>query len=432
MAGQPFRVRELRYISGTTFNTAHTNAATGATWGAGNATKLRCQTLDLSNLLYAQEPDETLESILHAGRAPIPTLRTGNVQFSMYLEGALAAATANPLATLLSKIMGGIANPTANRTDTFTDVGASDSGTLNDATLDGETIPGQGLLIGTKGDGLGDGEVRSILVESASTCELNMTLQAQPANGTTIVIATTVYLRNTTQEYLDFLAIGQHANDQVQTIGGMGGFSFSGLNPGEKPMVEFDIPVADWQLPASADRASLDTSTDASGNAPAMGRGMGGFFLSDVPSTTAVTRNTHAITDLSINPNISYVPLPGPNGVNNIQGWVRVPSLPTAEFTILAENSADVAPGLYDDFANEATASNATAKQVMFQFGHAQGRCAAIEFPKCYVTGSLPIVDAGELVGWRCTLTAAAMNVPHDEDTAATALLNSPMRIHFF
>jgi len=430
-ASQPFRIRDFRYLNGTAFKTAFTNAATAA-WNVGNSIKLRVQTVDLSGLEYPSEPDETMSAILHEGFAPIPTLRTGNVQFAMFLEGAGTAITnaANPLATLLSLIQGGIQHPATVRSEAFSDLGATDAGTLDMTGIGTETEAGSAILSGVKGDGTGGGEVRSILTEvSANQVELNMELPGVLTTET-IVYSTTVYMFNTTQQYIEFLSIGKGAEDQHQTINSMGSFGFSGLGPGEKPLVEFDLQSADHKSPVAADRGTIDTTNAPSGNQPAVDKGIGGFYMSDTPTSSAATRARFPVADITIDPNVRFVQEEGLNGVNGIENWVRVPGLPTAEFTIPLKADAAILPGLFDDFNNETVAAGAQSKNVMFQFGHTIGRCVAIEFPRAYLTAQPVHNELNEKVAVRVTVVGTAGL--HAEGTAATALANSPMRIHFF
>ena len=411
----PVNIREVRFVSGTTFNTAHT-AADNAAWAPGTATKLRVLTSDASGLVYASEEDATLEQRLFAGRSPIPTLRNGQFSFATYLEGAYTNITANPVATLLSKIMGGVASPATARTDTVE--AASSTTSLNLAAHGVST--GTAVLVGSRGGGGGNAEVRVGTASDVNTFDLTMALPADPSTET-LTYSTTVYNHDTTQNYLDFLAIGDSAEDQIQTIGGMGTFSFANISPGEVPRIEFEIMVGDWQEVPSGERDQLEPTSAVQGNQPAIDRGLGGFFLGDNGSTT---RTAFKVADVSINPGISYEAIPDPNGINGIGGWRRVRGQPTVEFTALLEGGADPLPGFYDDFAA------GTAKQLLIQFGDSNP-AAAYDMPYCFFQSAPVRAEAGQLAGVKCVLVGHSPPT-QDTDTQATALQYSAQRIHFF
>lgn len=417
----PFAIRELRYKSGTTFNKTHT-AASNAAWDPGTAVKIRAHDISLDGLEYSSEMDPTMRSYLVPQYPAIPTLRMGKLAFKAFLEGANSGATASPVATLLSLIMGGVANPSA-RTDAVE--GGSTTTTIN-ATAHGQT-DGMAVLLGVRGDAQGNGEARVVTNASANAFDLLMAITGAQDVSDALVYSTTVYLRNTTQNYIDFLCIGKSAEDQIQGVGGMGPFKLSGLAPGEVPKVEFDLTLADWQEVPSGERDALSSGTAATGNQPATDRGLGGCFIQDVGTTT---RAAFKISDLSIDPGIEFAPIPDPNGVNGVGGWQLVKAEPSFEFTAILEGSTDPLIGFYDDFANGALAAGAQAKHVLFQFGHTAQRCVAIDFPRSYFTVAPVRVEVGGLVGVKCKMHATAG--AHDETSAAAALANSPMRIHFF
>lgn len=417
MAAAPNRIREVRYLNGTSLNTTFT-AASNAAWAAGTATKLRViDDVDQSSLEYPSEPDPTLESQLYRARAHIPTIRTGSVKFSMFLEGAESDTSANPVATLLSHIMGGIQNPNSARTDAAEASGSST--VVKMTTHSSET--GTAILVGTRGDSKGGAEVRVVTDTNANAVTATMAFPGTPATSDAVVNSTTVFFDDATQQYIDGLVIGKSTEDQWQWLGGMGPFSLEGLNPGEIPKVGFDLSVVDHQIVPAADRDQLEPTSATQGNQPALNRGIGGCFIQDNGTTT---RAAFKIADLVINPNVTFQPIPDPNGVNGLGGWQRVPSEPTFEFTAILEGGADPF-GWVADFENGATSTGMQAKQLLFQFGHTAQRCVAIDFPKAYFDARPTRVEAGGL--------AAVRVVGHGEfGTTGTALADSGMRIHFF
>lgn len=417
----PVRVRELRYLSGTTFNTTFT-AADDAAWAAGTAVKLRPISFDASGLDYSSEADPTLESQLYRGRPNIPLIRTGGIKFGLFLEGAQSDTAANPVATLLSKILGGIQGPASSRTANAVTSGGSTT-VLASTGIGAKVYPGQAVLCGLRSEARGHGEVRVIASEATDSVTFAMAIQGAmtetlPDVG---VISTTVYFDpGADQSYLDFLAIGHSAEDQLQVIGAMGGFELADLGPGKVPKINFDLRCGDWQEVASGDRDQLEPTSAASGNAPAGSRGLGGFFLQDNGTTT---RAVYKCADFSCSPGIAYEPVPDFNGVNGLGGWQKVVSVPTWEATLLLEGSTDPLPGFYEDFVA------GTAKQLLVQFGHAAQGTVAIDFPKCYFDGPPIRTDAGGLTAVK--VKGHGEMVAYSRSAATDSLAVSPMRIHF-
>ena len=417
----PASIRELRYRSGTTFNTTHTAPSTAATWDAVNSTKLRVLSCDLSGLEYPGEEDPTLESQLLRGRAKVPTLRKGVVKFTTWAEGAKSDLTANPMATLLSKIAGGIASPASARTATAITAGG-DVDTIASTGIGAKVQVGQALLCGVRGDGDGEAEVRIIEAEDTNAVNVTMNLQAAMITNAVAVISTTVFPDPTaTQSFLDFLALGHSAEDQVQAVGGMGTFTVEGLNPGELPKFGFEVQCADWQEVASGNRASLAPATVASGDLPAANRGLGGFFLGDASSNT---RTVFKVADVTFKPGVTYEPVPGMNGVNGIEGWQKVPSVPTLECTVLMEGSTDPMPGFYDDWVA------GTAKQLIVQCGSTATKCMAIDMPYCVFDAAPVRATIGNLQA----VKVALRGITQDLTAVNTAqyLAKAGWRIHFF
>ncbi len=417
----PVSVRELRYRAGTTLNLTHTAPDTAATWDTTNSTKLRIISCDLSGLTYDAEDDPTLESQFLRGRPKVPTLRKGAIKFGMWAEGAESTITANPVATLLSKIAGGIASPVGSRTMTALTAG-SDADTIASTNIGAKVQVGQAVLLGVKGDGDGGGEVRIIEAEATDSINVAMALSGSMVTNGVIVISTTVFPDPTaTQNYLDFVALGHSAEDQMQTIGGMGTFSVEGLNPGELPKIGFEINVADWQEVASGDRATLSPSVTPSGDLPASTRGLGAFLLGDASTNT---RTTFKVADVTFTPGVTYEALPGFNGINGIEGWQMVPSTPTLEATVLLEGSTDPLPGFYDDFVA------GTAKQLIVQCGSTAQKTFAIDMPYC-VFDTVPIrTTIGNMQGVKVTLRGLTQDLT--ASNTAQYLAKAPWRIHFF
>jgi hypothetical protein len=261
---------------------------------------------------------------------------------------------------------------------------------------------------------------------------LSMALPGAPLGGGSddLVFSSTLYMDYTSsQKYVDLLAIGQSAEDQVQAIGGIGGFSLNNLEPGQGPRVSFDLQFADWQEVPSADRDQLEPGTAPTGKNPAVDRGLGGFWIADAGSAQALA--AFKISDLSITPGVTFEQVPDRNGVNGIGGWQRVVSDPEMSFKIMLEGGADPLPGFLNDFADTTTTpgDSGVAKQVLVQFGATQGKTVLAEMPRAKFRG-VPVRDpAGNIMAVSCTVVGTT---PDHADTTALKLLNSPLKLHLF
>lgn len=413
------RVRELRYLTGTTFNTTFT-AASNAAWAAGTAEKLRILSFEDGTTQNSEE-DTTLESQAAAGRAPIPLERGGEVKFSTWAEGGEADTSANPAATLMSKCMGGIVNPAAARSDAADSSGVHTTTRVYASGIESNVSVGQGVLVGTRGDARGNIELRPVSDTGTDYFDVPMAYSDAPDDSDAILACTTVHFDPTaTQAYEDFLAIGASAEDQLQAIGCVGTFGLESLGATEAPKVSWTFSAGDWQEVPSGERDQLEPGSAAQGNDPATVRGMGLCAIGDKGSTT---RAVFRVTDVSVDPGFSYEAIPGPHGVNGREGWQLVVGRPKIELTVLLQGGADPLPGFQDDFAA------GTAKQVILQWGTVATRIFGLDFPEAYVSARPMRTAAGVHAAVKVTLEAATSAV--DSETTANYLAASAMRVHF-
>ncbi|MEE9366925.1 MAG: hypothetical protein V3W44_09585 [Dehalococcoidales bacterium] len=426
MAPGVFNIGELRYKNRTTtFSTAFINGDT-TPWDAGNHTRVGAIAVpDLSGLTDSGLPDTTLVTRLHRRPANIQALQDGlGFSFSTYLEGGPASGTVVPnnVADLLAQAMckqSNIISPTATQVDT------PEAGTTT-ASIKATAhtgVVGQAALLGVRGDLLGNGEVRIIkALSDADHFEVDMlTNGAMTTTADGIVFAQTVYLSPTATDfdYSDWLYIGHDTTspDQYQTLGGVLTFELTGLAPGELPTVNFTIQNGSWRNHPTSNKPTIVT-TDPAWNSPAGGElALGGLFLAD--SGTGVARNTYQVANVSINPGVTFVPIPDPSGTNGIGGFIKVPSTPTVEFDALYGDS-DAMPGLLDDYEAQ------TSKMATFQFGSTIGRTCAVDFQNLYIDAAPTRIDVNGLAGVHVVAHGDALATPTGTDVRDAA-----MRIHF-
>jgi hypothetical protein len=112
------------------------------------------------------------------------------------------------------------------------------------------------------------------------------------------------------------------------------------------------------------------------------------------------------------------------NGVNGIEGWQMVPSVPTLECTVLLEGSTDPLPGFYDDFVA------GTAKQCIVQCGSTATKCFAIDMPYCTFDGAPVRTTVGNLQAVKVNLRGLTQDLT--AINTAQYLAKAGWRIHFF
>jgi len=406
----PHVLRELRVISTTTFNSNHSNAA-ASPWTT--APKLDVVDYDAGGLAQDGLPDDTLKTRLYEQGAPTPGLSRGTIKISTRSLGAYANIDPHLAAVMMNAAFGGVQSPGTNRNVAC---GASASTTAIPFTnANTETVPGMALLIGRKGDTRGCGEVKPIVSCNATHAVLGIPCNAAPSSGDPIVISTTCFLNeDAPQSYLETLAIGKATADQRQTIGGAPTVKFSALGTSERPKMEIDLAVADHQTVPTAARASLQHATAPRRTLPAFSKGIGLLQFGDY---NTATRAPMKYSDLSHDPGIAYAEVPGPGGVNGIEGWQKVKSVPTMEFTLLYDEDM---PGLETDFLN------LQGKAVVAQFGHEMGKTFAIELAKAFQRAMPTDKPSGPLSGVFVSLHGT------DDYNATSNIRSSAVRYHMF
>lgn len=411
----PSKIKEFRFKVGTTHNTAFTNGAASA-WNAvdGTATKMRVVAYDDGGLTQDGLPDETMQTRMHAQDAHIAGLRKGTIKVTAYAGAAYTNLAVAPEINIARAAMGGLTSAATGRT---TAIAAGTSTTVNAlvASATGYASAGMAALIGVKGDGRGNGEVKPINSVTSNSLGLAIACAAAPTEGDAISISDTCYLdEDATQQYIDTYAIGHATADHRQTIGGAATIQITGMGPGELPKMEITIAVTDHQyITTTGDKSSLTHGTVPKGSDPPYDKGIGLVHVGDHNSSTRTLRKCGALT---VTMGASYEEVPGPHGVNGIAGYQHMPGVPVAEATLLMDED----DGLIADFTSQ------TAKAVLFQLGHTAGACCAIELPKAYLD-ALPVpADLGNLKGLKITLHGT------EDYVASNDLRSSAVRVHWF
>ena len=419
-----FNIGEFRIVNKTTtFSTGFVVADSTAVWMNSSAySRIACLNVpDLSGLVDQGLEDTTLKTRLHRRPANIQAIQSTALTFTTYLEGGQAdgTVTVNNVGKLLASCMCKESNAISPADNTKT-VTATSTTTTIESDAHGATT-GSAALLGTRGDGRGDGEVRVTLAgNDANDFTVNMATLTLMDSPDAIVLAQTVYASptHTDFDYIDSLYIGHDADspDQYQTIGGVLTFELAGMAPGELPTVNWTLQSGAWQVVASGDKSTDLASTDPAWNAPAGGGlALGGLFLQDASSTV---RNTYQVANVTITPGFTFVPILDPNGINGMGGFVKVPSAPTVEFDVLF-GDVDAMPGLLDDYEAQ------TAKQALFQWGATIEKTCAIDFQRLFIDAAPTRIEVNGLSGAHVVAHGECAESPSGTDVEDAA-----MRIH--
>jgi|2_EtaG_2_1085320.scaffolds.fasta_scaffold00983_10 hypothetical protein len=393
MAGSPSALRELRYRSSSALKTSFQNAA-AAYWNTDNAEKLEITAYDASGLVQEGLEDITLQTRKHSKGSPTVGLAKGSLKFSTYLQGADSGIDIGPGSQLLNVLMGNLQATATARTAT---VGANSTTTnINITGVNGYVVAGQAALCGVRNDGKGMGEVKPINAVGTDWIGLSIATNAALASGDTVAFSDTAYFdEDQAQEYLEVTSIGHATADQRQAHGA-GIFALT-MGQGERPSIDVDVAVADHRHVPTLERSSFTSGTNPSGNDPAFSGAIGLIHIGDHGDSTRTQRMGG---DITFDPGLVLQEKMDPAGPSGVGEYVKMPSVPSLELSLYYDEDMD---GLASDY------NSATAKTALIQMGHVQGKCVAIELPKCYLD-NLP--DDGDLNG----LMAVKVTLHGDED----------------
>jgi hypothetical protein len=337
---------------------------TPSSW-TGGAIKLKFFDFDHSNLKWHFIGDSAVQNAFEGHPPPHKTYRYGSFKFKMWLEGGSDTITAGTLAVLIGHILGGIKSPAAI-TDAVEAAATATNITATAHGMDENDL----VLVGVRGDSGGDGRLVAIedATSSADDYDVQIALPAAPAASDVLKNGHQVWVDWTDESYLDFLFIGSDPGSggtddpwQIQMIGCQAKITIGGLGLDEKPFVEFEVFVGDWQFVADADKATLDPTAAANGDDPVDGQQSGSLLLQDAGTTT---RQTVSGDEYSVSWGYDLMMVKDLNNNNRCGGWKKVRAeAPMIGFKSYWSALADM-PGLYNDSIND------TAKQVLLQLGH--------------------------------------------------------------
>jgi len=413
-----FKLGELWYVNRSTTKTA--SFVTSVPTQIAASTKLRAFDVDLAGLKSEIAEDQSLRDSFQSDPPPTVVRRTGSFSFKMYLEGGSDSTSPLTVATLLGAVMGGIRSPTA-----ISDAAEAASTTILINAAAHGMEENELVLVGTKGDTRGDGQVVPIAdASNADHYDLALALPVAPAALDVLKNGHSIFIDWTVESYQDFVFVGSHFGtgatddpDQIQMIRCSATASFGGFEEGA-PWVQFNYQVGDWQFVAYANRALTPAyATSSSGKDPTNDMTGGSFILQDNGTTT---RNAIPAVIDSIDLGMKLQKIVDHNYSNSIGGWKKVPADrgagPRIAFTAYWAQIADM-PGLYSD------GNAGTAKQVLAQFGTVAQNVAAFYVQRGHIRPIDPSSRApvDELTGLKL-VCAASKGIATDFSSAAEKL----------
>ena len=331
--------------------------------------------VDCSGLKHDKVDSGRTQQYRNEGTLYILTIQGGTFKTLLYLPGhgstTSGATTVGLVETLLGKVFGNVTASAASGTTAASGGTASSFNTVASATF----TAGGLTPVGAQGDGRGGGQFVPVATHVGTVMTPLVAIDAAPNTGDVIGSAVNIYPSETgfTVNSLRFLL--QTANLCYEAHGCYPtAVTFSGLNPGEVPMLEITWSVAWWRYSTATFPSAVATEAfQAAANAA------GSLFVNDVGTATRVKRTCRNFT---LNYKLGMESLLGPGGVNQYQAIVgarrtvddiRIAWMEDAD----AATTSPVIPGF---------GTGTTRKHVLYTLSAASGSRLAFYFPQVSVT----------------------------------------------
>lgn len=359
--------------------------------------------VDVSGLTHAKVPSARVVQYRNDYVMPYRGTMGGSFTTKLALTG-FGSGTSGTLSTVAqtSRLLGYVIGNRAYSSTTGTTISGTGSSatSLNVAAASGFSA-GSLLSVGTKGDGLGDGQWAAVSSHGTSTIALLTALPAAPTtNGHVVYTGDMVYPSespsSSTITSLRFRLLT--ANLQIEAHGCFPtAISWEGLNPGEFPTVTITWGVSWWEYVSE----TFPSAVSADNFVPAV-CAAGSVFMNAVGTATRAVKSVRSFT---IDHQLGIVPVMGPGGVGEFQhivGAYRTPDTVTVSYTLdsQAASATPTEPGLWD--------SDTQGYHLLYSLnGAASGKRVAFYFPNLkYVDEKPSQIDASGINGLRTTLRA--------------------------
>lgn len=343
--------------------------------------------IDLTGLTQEKQDTAPVLQLQNEGSQHTRMVQGGSFKISQHLTGhgssvALGSVLANQLETFLGRVIGNL--NVAN--EGTTGVVAASTVTVP-VVADGSAIADDSIIrIGALGDGDGEGQFFAVASEAANAVTLLTDMPGIIADGAEVFAPAFVHPNEgpnssiLTSMRFELLT----GNAHVRCWGCFpSSVEFSGLSPGELPLVTVTMQVSKW-LPVNSTFPHA-VSVDSFSPAPVAA---GSLFLNTFGTTT---RQTFAVREFNFGLDFQTVPLLGHgsgDGHVNIIGAKRIKCMATCDFVLEAE-----ATGTYTHADRWNTSEvGISAEHLLYSFSvGTDGQAGAIYLRKCRMVGERPL-----------------------------------------
>jgi hypothetical protein len=335
--------------------------------------------------------------------------KSGRVGFSVYMRGDGVALTAaatpakDSLQSLIELALGG--GQMGDGGTCITGCSSTSIIMVNTAMATSFTAGQAVMVAGTGTDG--GNEISVLKSRSQKTWTLEYALSAAPASTAKVYNSYTAYVDPAATTTWQFKGVGADADDVFYMYGCVGGFTFADLLGLEDvPKISFDFFASKWVKTTD----TLAAGTFDGGALLGTSNDLEVHYQTDDTST----RNLIAVSSLEVNPGVTWTPLyaRGSGDVEHVERIRLTRCEPTVTFT------ADAGSAFWSVFSAQ------TAKRITLMFGKTAGQSWCIDIPRAVMSTVPARAEHAEQTAITVTLRGL------EDDTAATAIGRSPIRIH--
>lgn len=334
---------------------------------------------------------------------PTQVLGTKACQLSFSINlaptGTSAASTVTAVQSALGIILKATMGGEVLSTGDDVQAGTPTATTFDVADAAGNAIaPGQ--FVGWANSS-GNVEARPVKTVSTNAVTLRMGFSAAPSTGNDILGSATYFLGENPDTSLQFILEGVESQDRW-VLRGLQLESMSiDLPLGELPRVTFTFQGATWTYGASAatDLTASALSAATYSNVSVI-HTTGNFYYQT--NSTATLPTALAVSSVSLEPALAYIPVPSPSGTETISRYRRnrVAPVISGSFTLP-----------YQDTSYFTDRDNKTLKQIVYQLGTVAGSVVALDLPTVQVT-DVQKADANSIasqtVSWQAQTDAVS------------------------
>lgn len=341
--------------------------------------------LDMSGLVHAKEEPGHIEHFRGAGGQWVLMGQGGSFKTKLDLCGHGATTVGSPTLDAIETFLGipfGTVALSASASTTLTGGTAA----VPTTTASGTFSAGGLCVVGSLGDGDGDGQMYGIATHSTTTLTLLHALRGAPVNGAVLAPVAQMYLpSNPTLSTIIGTRFQALSNNMQYRLHGCypSALSFTGLSANERPQVEITWGVSRWTETASGTYPSAVTMNRYNPGVVAAGS-------LHVNTVGTATRNEIVCPSFQIDVDLGIQPIMGPGGVGQYQSTIAARRLnDSVKITFTADADSTTATPVLPGWGRDTT-----SRTVMYTLSTAAGSRVGFKFPKvCSSTVPVQIGD---------------------------------------